>query len=354
MNRFLCCILFAAAALLMFPTRASAQLLELPVRGDDLEVGERFTTFVHAPGVQAEGKDIGVLYRNSDSDWDSLRFPFISAKILTNWRSYGKPFFAMAPGTVIACWRNAPENTPGSMLPEVTAELIPGGGNHLWVQQDDGVFVLYAHAQPGSIPESLCPHDGTLLPDSSLVGSAPSVRKWAAVTNGAHFTTGQFLGRIGNSGSSGQGPHLHVHMEKNDAPVVMKFAHGMSLFFGAGFASLAGPWQKLNGSALPAMPILVWPPHSHGSWTFAGTPGSEFQALFDHMQDSREMPDTITCKSNGASYESNWVPSKGAWVARFGMDPLQAMELNLTFLGLGFKRTSSYTCGSRSVAVWRK
>jgi hypothetical protein len=330
-----------------------AQVYELPLRGDDLNVGERFMTFIHKPGIQAEGKDINARRHVSDDNWSSLKTDGADNKVLTNYVDYGKPFYAMAPGTVIACWRNAPENTPGSLHKDI--DSIPGGGNHFWIRQDDGVTVLYAHAQKGSIPESLCPHNGTLLPNpKEEVGSAPSVRKDAAVANGAHVTTGQFLGRIGNSGQSEQGPHLHVHMEKDNQPVVMKFAHGLTTSFAGGKASFDGPWKALAGNAMPKADILFWPPRGAGTWTFKGTPDHEFQALFQHLADSGNMPEWVSCQSGGDTYDSKWVPWKGVWNLHFGMNALEAQTKNLLYTGQGYKRTSSYTCGSISVAVWWK
>src|SRR5437660_10408902 len=42
------------------PPPIAAQPYELPLRANDLAVGERFNTFVHEAGIQGEGKDIGV------------------------------------------------------------------------------------------------------------------------------------------------------------------------------------------------------------------------------------------------------------------------------------------------------
>lgn len=327
----------------------------MPLRADDLAVGERFSTGLHSAGIQGQGHDIGVRRYISNSNWPALKSDGADPAVLTNWLAYGKPFYAMAPGVVIACWRNAPEGTPPSWRLEVTAELIPSGGNHLWIKQDDGVFVLYAHAQPGSIPESLCPHNGTLMSQSASTpaGSSPSVRVDAAVASGAYVTPGQFLGRIGNSGQS-SGPHLHVHMEKGNKAVVMPFAHGLTQTFFGGAANINGPWSKLAGNALPLMDCLFWPRHPLVPWTFKGTPGHEYQALNDHMDDSGQMPAWITCDSDGETYSSHWIPAKGKWYSKWGMSYLEAQTTNAIYTSKGFKRTSSYTCGSISVAVWRK
>lgn len=350
MNRLTFCAVVTAAALLVpFPTEA----YELPLHADDLAVGERFSTGLHESGIQGQGHDIIVRRYISNNNWSRLKSDDADPALLTSYLAYGKPFFAMAPGVVISCWRNAPENTPPDWLTEVKAKLIPLGGNHLWIKQDDGVFVLYAHAKPGTIPESICPHNGTFLSESTLVGSNPSVRKDAAVTNGAYITPGQFLGRIGNSGQSSE-PHLHVHMEKNNKAVVMPFAHGLTQTFFGGAASLDGPWTRLAGKPLPLMDCLFWPRHPLVPQTFNGTPGHEYQALNDHMDDSGEMPDWISCTSDGETYSSHWIPAKGQWRSKWGMSDLEAKTTNAIFTSKGFKRTSSFTCGSISVAVWRK
>ena len=335
------------------PAPPAVGVYELPLRAEDLNVGERYMTFVHESGIQAEGKDINARRHISDSNWSSLKSDGANDKVLDNYVDYGKPFYAMAPGTVIACWRNAPENTPGSLHKEI--DKIPGGGNHFWIKQDDGVTVLYAHAKAGSIPAELCPHNETLMahPDQ-LVGSAPSVRKDAAVANGAHVTTGQFLGRIGNSGQSAHGPHLHIHMEKDNKPVVMKFARGLTTSFSGGNASFDGPWKSLDSEAMPKADILFWPPRSVGTYTFKGTPDHEFNALFKHMSNSGMMPEWVSCQNNGDIYDSKWIPWKGVWYMRFGLSDLEAKTLNATYTAQGFKRTSSYTCGSVNVAVWGK
>lgn len=212
--------LLAGAAAALAP--CVAQAYQLPVRGDSLGVGERFHTNIHVSGIQALGKDITVLRRVTDTSWTSLKAGANDTKVLSNYLDYGKQVYVMAPGTIIACWRNAPENTPGSMRPEV-GKTISRAGNHLWVLQDDGVYALYAHMQPGTIPAALCPHNDQFMPNDDGAYSGPGmpdVAKPALVSGGAHIVAGQKLGLIGDSGASEQAPHLHVHMEKNGKPVV--------------------------------------------------------------------------------------------------------------------------------------
>lgn len=343
-----------AAGLLGVLLPFAAQAYNLPLRGDDLSGSERYNTFVHADGIQAEGKDIGARRNVSKTSWSWLKTDGANQKVLGNWIVYGKPVYAMAAGTVIACWRNAPENEPGSYHADYEAKKIPGGGNHFWILQDDGVYALYAHMQPGSVPTSLCPHNAKLLVDNSNTGSKPAVKKEAKVTNGAKIKAGQLLGKVGNSGASKGGPHLHVHMEKAGKPVVMTFARGLTTAFPDGKASINGPWARIAGKALPEASILLWPPRPIGNYTFNGTKSADFQRLFDHLADSGMLPDIITCKSNGATYNAKWIPAKGAWRAHFGMSATEAAAQHAFYVHEGYKRTSSFTCGSVSVAVWRK
>jgi len=265
----------------------------------------------------------------------------------------GEPFYAMAAGTVVGAWRNAPENTPGSLHADYVAKKFAGGGNHVWILQDDGVYALYAHAQTGSIPAKLCPHEAALFSGTSGKGGSP-MEDEVKVEAGAKVKAGQFLGRVGNSGASKDGPHLHVNMQKGDDPVAMAFDHGLTTPAVGGKAKPSGPWTKLEGKPLPGGEILIWPPRPTGNYTFKGTPGDEFQTLFDHMSDSGMMPTTIGCQNNGATYESNWVPSKGTWRCHHGMSAAKAEARHAEYTEKGYKRTSSFTCGSVSVAVWTK
>lgn len=326
----------------------------LPFSAHDLGVRERYSTRTHAAGIQGEGNDFSGRRHKSDKDWPDLKSDTADRNHLKDYVIYGKPFYAMAAGVVVGGWRNAPENTPGSRHPDLVAGKFAGGGNHLWILQDDGAHALYAHATPGSIPSDLCPHDAELFTGKARTdGPNPDIDPEVVIHNGRRVAAGQFLGRIGNSGAS-SGPHLHVHMEKGGKPVVMNFDRGMTSPFTGGRAKFNGPWTKLSGKALPKGDILIWPTRPVGNYTFNGTPAAEYQSLFDHMSDSGMMPDIITCKNNGATYDTNWVPSSGTWVAYAGMSADEAASKHAALTAEGFKRTSSFTCGSVTVAVWRK
>jgi hypothetical protein len=341
----------------------------LPLRANDLGVKERYHTGTHGAGIQGQGKDIGAFRFLSSNKWDRLSEGKTDWSKRESYVAYGKRFYAMAAGTVVGGWRNAPENDPPTRLfpsgkvvekpdPALTAEKVIGGGNHLWILQDDGVYALYAHAIPGTIPDNLGLSNDTLITGPYKNTSArPDIYSEAVVTGGARVRAGQFLGQIGMSGYTLYVPHLHVHMEKNGNPVAMPFERGMTTpFVGTpdsnGTAKFNGPWTKLGSNTLPNE-VLVWAPHSVGAYTFNGTSAAEFQSLFDHMSDSGMMPEDMTCESNGAYYNAKWIPSKGTWVAFAGS--IADMERkDAVYKSQNFKLAWSHPCGTSTVAVWRK
>ena len=295
----------------------------------------------------------------SGSTWTRFKPGAIEGSALTSWLAYGRPVYAMASGTVVGCWRNAPDNSPGSSHPLLLAQKFAGGGNHLWILQDNGVTALYAHFRPGSIDASICPHNAvqfTGVQDGFQVN--PDIEGEVVVTSGAHVTAGQKLGEIGNSGASSE-PHLHVHMELNGQPVAMPFERGMTTPMVEnnsilGTANIGGPWTRLAGGAMPQTSILLWPPRPMGNYTFKGTKNQDYQILFEHLSDSGLMPDLVSCEKNGLIYNSTWIPNKPQWAHLIAMNSAKANERNQWYTSQGYTRTSSYTCGNIQTAVWRK
>lgn len=345
-----------AAVMLAAVSSASSQAIEFPIHANDLNAGERIVTVVHATGggPQTGAKDLRILRRVADNDWKVLKDGKTDESINSNYLIYKRPVYAMAAGTVVACWRNSPENTGHNQRPEVLgSKKIYLQGNHLWVKQTDGRYVLYAHAPTGDIPASLCPHNGTFL-----TGTAQGGPTWnepeAAVANGATITAGQLLYHVGNSGNSSE-PHLHVHMvNSSNTWQPMKLARGQTTPFNNNTASLDGPWTGLTGNALPMATILVWPPHPIGNWTYNGIEASAYQRVFDHFVDSGEMADTVSCKNNGASYDTTWIPAKGSWISHHGMSIADHAVKNAQYKKQGYKETSVYTCGTVMATIWRK
>lgn len=98
---------------------------------------------------------------------------------LSSYLSYRQPILSAAAGTVVAA-QDGLANSAELPNPTDLASVEETVGNHVIVQVSDGVYVLYAHMDPGSV----------------------------AVRVGDRVSRGQQLGLIGNSGISTT-PHLH-------------------------------------------------------------------------------------------------------------------------------------------------
>ena len=218
-----------------------------PLRADALAGEERYYTVVHGTGIQALGNDIIAKRYTGGVTWSDFTPTNNKPDDVESYVVYRKPFYAMEDGVVVGCWRNAPNNVPGSVHRYFTARRYAGGGNHLWILQKDGVYALYAHAIPGSIPRSLCPHNDTVFATpADLNTHSPDIDSHVKVVNGASVKKGQFLGNVGNSGASEQVPHIHVHMEKDGKPWPMKFERGMTAIYNN--VTPRGPWTPLAGN----------------------------------------------------------------------------------------------------------
>lgn len=341
-------LILSAAALVS----VSASAAEFPLRADDINVTYRYTTTNHwSGGSQAEAKDIAARRHTGGGDWSQLKPGSSDTTVNSNYLIYGVKIRAMESGTVVGCWRNAPENTPPSNHLMVGAGYIGYGGNHLWVRQDDGNLALYAHAQPGSIPTSLCPHNATYLsyPEPGRVWT-----KGGEVSGGARITKGQVLGLAGNNGNS-TNPHLHVHVQTPaGAAVPIKFDHGQTTPYTNQNASVNGPWTLLKGKALPAGEVMVWAPHSVGNWTVNNIADERMQGWFNHFVDSGVMPNVYACADDGQIYNTGWVPSKGSWAAYHGMSLVDFTIKSNDMALKGYTRFGWWYCGSVYTGIWRK
>ena len=91
---------------------------------------------------------------------------------------FGTDVLAVADGAIAVAVDGATDATP----PPVTLALAPG--NHIALDIGGGRFVFYEHLQMGSV----------------------------RVKAGERVTRGQVIARLGSSGSSSIGPHLHFHV----------------------------------------------------------------------------------------------------------------------------------------------
>jgi hypothetical protein len=341
--------LFAASAAFV---SISAVAAELPLRADDINLNYRYTTTTHwSGGEQADGFDVFAKRHTGSGKWSDLKTDGANTKLTSSYIIYGVKMRAMESGTVVHCWRNAPENVPGSKLQQLTDGYIAYAGNYLKVLQDDGVYAIYAHAQPGSIPSSLCPHNATY---TATPAPGYVLASGGKVTGGARITKGQVLGLVGNSGNTPV-PHLHVHMETADGlPVKIKFDHGQTTPYTNQTASVNATWTLLKGNSLPAGEVMIWAPHSVGYWTVNNIPDERMQAWFNHFADSGVMPNIYACTDNGQIYNTGWVPSSGAWQAYHGMSLTSFNKKSDDLAKLGYTRYGWWYCGSVYTGIWRK
>lgn len=129
---------------------------------------------------------------------------------MQDYYAYGAPVLAVADGEVVAVLESLPDNTgmlrrAGESLADYQRRVIEGqgamlaagggaiAGNHVILAHDDGVYSVYGHLAPDSVP----------------------------VAVGDKVAAGQRVGALGGSGNSTE-PHLHFHL--CDAPSALACA----------------------------------------------------------------------------------------------------------------------------------
>ncbi len=240
-----------------------------PARQDDLNPGEYWYRLkkAHRADIAELAYDLDAIrYDSKENVWTRYN-PGVdsNAKVRdtehSDWIVYGKKVYAIADGEVSGCWRNQPEGPAvGSTdrtaylrfvgLPQSYFDFIPGAGNHLWVEHDDGSRALYGHFQPESIPTALRPFSETL--------PAPGENDQTKIPEGRRpkIKRGQHLGRVGSTGNSGN-PHLHIQMGR-DGDKPLRF-HGTSVKGINNNPDAPSDWTRIEGEVLPPGPIAILP-----------------------------------------------------------------------------------------------
>ncbi len=298
------------------------QLYDPPVWADDMPADQRLytTRAKHSdPGHPQEwGYDIHAVRYLGGTSW-STRTAGATGTSNSTYVIYNKPVYAMAPGTVIACWRNAPENpSAGVLRPEVTSRHIGLGGNFLWIEEDDGDRVLYGHATSGSIPESLCRHNAAFFPTPYAVNDDQMpAQSHLSIFNRPRVAAGDFLMRAGNSGNSTE-PHLHIHkIDSAGVATPLNFERGLYSPWTSTGASY-DQWTRYAGGPIPPGPVVIWPPRrSVREVSSIAHPASDYGRVFLHLWDSGFRPFTVDTYSVGGSSFINfaWRPTTLIWRA---------------------------------------
>jgi hypothetical protein len=102
---------------------------------------------------------------------------------VNSWYNYDLPVLAVADATVVEVLDELPDQPVGTLPDPETMTIETVDGNHVILDLGGGVYAFYAHLRQGSIN----------------------------VKVGDTVTTGQELGRLGNSGNT-SAPHLHFHL----------------------------------------------------------------------------------------------------------------------------------------------
>ena len=137
-----------------------------------------------------------------------------------DWNGFGSEVLAVGDGVISA----AADDIADFTQPPIPLELA--SGNYVAIDLGSGRFALYEHLQRGSI----------------------------LVKAGDRVTRGQVIARLGASGSSSIGPHLHFHV--SDANSALE-AEGLPFVFNrfdhlGGFSSIGGLLNGEKWSAAPA------------------------------------------------------------------------------------------------------
>jgi murein DD-endopeptidase len=127
-------------------------------------------------------------------DWkkigDDNMFVSGDSTTLANWHGYDAKVLAVADATIVEVKDDVPEDTPISSNSRPIA-LENASGNYIVLSLGGGRYAFYEHLKPGSIPGK----------------------------KGQRVRRGDVIGRLGNTGSSSAGPHLHFHVSDANASV---------------------------------------------------------------------------------------------------------------------------------------
>ncbi|MFL6199724.1 MAG: M23 family metallopeptidase [Thermoanaerobaculia bacterium] len=215
-----------------------------PAKAADLTKGEYWTgrSAKHGGaggGTQMFAYDLLVRgYNESSQQWQTP-LPGAAGTKNEDFRSWGKPIYAMADGTVVQFKNDMPDNTKIGKQDPVPD---PVEGNHFYIQHGPDL-ALYAHFQKG-----------TLNP--------------AFLSIGAAVQEGDLLGICGNSGNSTE-PHLHIQVNRTTVPWggpprPLQFRNMRVLDMAVAKPepwppTSAAPWNPVAGQALPSAMAVIWP-----------------------------------------------------------------------------------------------
>lgn len=158
-----------------------------PLRGDNWLAANNTDESPHSRNIEVFDDTVRIPMRYAidfvrrDQDGDDFVGEFENNE---DHLAYGEEILAVADGTIAMTIDGVPDNVAGSR-PQSPVPLDARCGNCIILDIGNGGFATYAHLIPGSL----------------TIGVGDKVKK------------GDVLGKLGNSGNSGQ-PHLHFHVSQ--------------------------------------------------------------------------------------------------------------------------------------------
>lgn len=149
--------------------------------------------------------------------YDLVMEPYsINSESNEDYGIWNKEIYSPVSGIVIAVSNNEADITPG------TEDFKSIEGNYVYIKiKETSTYLLLNHLKKGSV----------------------------SVEVGNTVEQGDFIGRVGNSGSSSE-PHLHIHHQRQDPTKVIHpvLAEGLPLFF-----------QDIDGNSMPNKDTFIKP-----------------------------------------------------------------------------------------------
>jgi murein DD-endopeptidase len=160
---------------------------------------------------------------------DLIRLPADGAAVApgapraADWNGYGDEVLAVADGVIAQAMDDIAENADPPVAAATPMPPEIASGNYVALDLGGGRFAFYEHLKRGTV----------------------------VVRAGDRVTRGQVIARLGNSGSSSIGPHLHFHVADANAtlgaeglPFVFREFHQMGAYASIADVIAAGPWQR--------------------------------------------------------------------------------------------------------------
>lgn len=191
---------FPAGGVTSEPVEVPVSSLTAPILGPPLEPGTAYFAgdsccdpdLHRRAGLSIDGRSW--LVQRFAVDWEQLdargRTTIADdTKKPESYAIFGKQTIAAASGTVVHAVDGLPEGVPGTFTDPIS--LTEADGNSVVIDIGNGLYMLYAHMQPGSL----------------------------LVREGQQVAKGDPIGRVGNTGRS-LAPHLHFQVMDGPSPLV--------------------------------------------------------------------------------------------------------------------------------------